>query len=97
MYLLDILIKGDLDFVKVKTNELALKSKRTYVFLNYVLQNLSKGALHLFIALQNLSKKKNLTNQKSDKVNSVVSVDRQDDIKKMDILRDQKRFTTVNL
>ena len=66
-------------------------------FLNYVLQNLSKGVLHLFIALQNLSKKKNLTNQKSDKVNSVVSVDRQDDIKKMDILRDQKRFTTVNL
>lgn len=97
MYLLDILIKGDLYFVKAKTNEVALKSKRTYAFLKYVLQNLSKGALHLFIALQKLSKKKNLTNQKSDKVNSVVSVDRQDHTKKMDILRDQKKFTTVNL
>ena len=40
---------------------------------------------------------KNLIIQKSDKINSVIFVDRQDFIKKMDnILTDQKKFTIVN-
>ena len=58
-------------------------------------QNLSKEEL---IALQNLSKKKDCIIQKSDKGNSVVIVDRQDYIKKLDdILSDQKEFSKVNL
>ena len=58
-------------------------------------QNLSNDD---FITLQNLSKSKNLIIQKSDTVNSVVIVDRQDYIKKMDnILSDQNKFTIVNL
>ena len=68
----------DLDFVKVKTKEAALSSYRSYN--NNVPQNLSKGE---FIALQNLSKNKNLIIQKSDKGNSVVIVQRQDYLKKM--------------
>ena len=58
-------------------------------------QNLSKDE---FIALQNLSKNKDLIIRKSGKGNSVVIVDRQDYIKRMDnILSDQKKFTIVNL
>ena len=58
-------------------------------------QNLSKEE---FVALQNLSKNKDLTNQKSDKGNSVVIVKRQDYIKKMDdILSDQKKLSKVSL
>ena len=58
-------------------------------------QNLCK---YQFIALQNLSKNKDLITQKSDKGNSMVIVDRQDYIKKMDnILTDQNNFTKVNL
>ena len=58
-------------------------------------QNLSKDE---FIAFQNLSKNKNLIIQKSDKENSVVTVDRHDYIKKMEnILSDQNKFTRVNL
>ena len=54
-------------------------------------QNLCK---YEFIALQNLSKNKDLITQKSDKGNSMVIVD----IKKMDnILTDQNNFTKVNL
>ena len=50
-----------------------------------------------FVALQNLSKNKNLFIQKSGEGNSVVIVDRQDSIQKMDnILSDQKKFTIVN-
>ena len=57
--------------------------------------NLSK---EVFIALQNLSKNKNLIIQKSDKGNSVVIVDREDYIKKMnDILNDKKKFWKINM
>ena len=51
-----------------------------------------------FVALQNLSKNKNLFIQKSGEGNSVVIVNRQDSIQKMDnILSNQKKFTIVNL
>ena len=81
-----------MDFVKAKTKEAALSSFST---CNNMPQNLSNDD---FITLQNLSKSKNLIIQKSDTVNSVVIVDRQDYIKKMDnILSDQNKFTIVNL
>ena len=51
-----------------------------------------------FIALQNLSKIKNLIIEKSDKINSLLMFDRQDNMKKLNnILSDQKKFTKVNL
>ena len=68
---LDILSNKDLDFVKAKTKEVALSSYRSYS--NNVPQNLCKDEL---IALQNLSKNKDLIIQKSDKGNSVVLVQR---------------------
>ena len=64
---LDILSNEDLDFVKAKYKEEALSSYRTYN--NNVPQNLSNNE---FIALQNLSKNKDLIIQKSDKGNSKV-------------------------
>ena len=83
----------DLDFVKAKTKETAFSFYRSYN--NNVPQNLSKEE---FIALQNLSKNKDLIIQKSDKGNSVVIVQRQDYLKKMnDILSDQKKFSKVSL
>ena len=58
-------------------------------------QNLSEVE---FVAVQNLSNNKDLIIQKSDKVNSMVTVDRQDYIKNTDnILGDQKKFTKLNL
>ena len=58
-------------------------------------QNLSKEE---FTALQNLSKNKDLIIQKSDKGNSVVIVQKQDYLEKMnDILSDQKKFSKVRL
>ena len=58
-------------------------------------QNLSKEE---FTALQNLSKNKDLIIQKSDKGNSVVIVQRQDYLEKMnDILSDQKKFSKISL
>ena len=42
-----------------------------------------------FIALQNLSENKDFIIQKSDKGNSVVMVQRQDYLKKMNILSDE--------
>ena len=90
---LDILSNEDLDFVKAKTKEAALSSYRSYN--NNVPQNLSKEE---FIALQNLSKNKDLIIQISDKGNSVVIVQRQDYLKKMnDILSDQRKFSKVSL
>ena len=84
----------DLDFVKVKTKEAALSFYR-YYNNNVPNNNLSK---EVFIALQNLSKNKNLIIQKSDKGNSVVIVDREDYIKKMnDILNDKKKFWKINM
>ena len=83
----------DLVFVKAKTEEAALFSYRSYN--NNVPQNLSKEE---FIALQNLSKNKNLIILKSDKSNSVAIVQRQNYLKKMnDILSDQKKFSKVSL
>ena len=64
---LDILSNEDLDFVKAKYKEEALSSYRTYN--NNVPQNLSNNE---FIALQNLSKNKDLIIQESDKGNSKV-------------------------
>ena len=64
---LDILSNEDLDFVKAKYKEEALSSYRTYN--NNVPPNLSNNE---FIALQNLSKNKDLIIQKSDKGNSKV-------------------------
>ena len=82
-----------LDFVKAKTKEATLSSYRSYN--NNVPQNLSKEE---FTALQNLSKNKDLIIQKSDKGNSVVIVQRQDYLEKMnDILSDQKKFSKVSL
>ena len=83
----------DFDFVKAKTKEAALSSYRPYY--SNVPQSLSKEEV---IALQNLSKNKNLILQKPDKGNSFVIVQRQDYLKKMnDILRDQKNFSKVSL
>ena len=86
---LDILSKEELGFVKAKTEEAELSSYRT--FNNNVPQNLSKGES---IALQNFSKSKDLIIQKSGKGNSVVIVQRQDYLKKMN---DQKIFSKVSL
>ena len=83
----------DLDFVKAKTKEAALSSHRSYN--NNVPQNLSKEE---FIALRNLSKNKDLIIQKSDKGNSVIIVQRQDYLKKMNnILSEKKKFSKVSL
>ena len=90
---LDIMSNEDLDFVKTKTKEAALSSYRSYN--NNVPQNLSKEEL---TALQNLSKNIDLIIQKSDKGNSVVIVQRQDYLGKMnDILSDEKKFSKVSL
>ena len=90
---LEILSNENLDFVTAKTKEAALSSYRSYN--NNVPQNLSKEE---FTALQNLSKNKDLIIQKSDKGNSVVIVQRQDYLQRMnDILSDQKKFSKVSL
>ena len=79
--------------MKARTKEAALSSYRSYN--NNVPQNLSKEEV---TALQNLSKNKSLILQKPDERNSVVIVQRQDYLKKMnDILRDQKNFSKVSL
>ena len=83
----------DLDFVKAKTKEAARSSYRPYN--NNVPQNLSKEE---FTDLQKLSKNKDLIIQKSDKGNSVVIVQRQDYLEKInDTLSDQKKFSKVSL
>ena len=90
---LDILSNEDLDFLKAKTKEAALSSYRSYN--NNVPQNLF---MEEFTASQNLSKNKDLIIQKSDKGNSVVIIQRQDYLKKMnDMLSDQKKFSKVSL
>ena len=66
------------DFVKTKTKESAWSSFRQYN--KNPQQNLSKEEL---TALTNLSKKKDIIIQKSDKGNSVVIVDKETDIKRM--------------
>ena len=83
----------ELDFVVAETKEVALSSYRSYN--NNVTQNLSREE---FIALQNLSKNKDLIIRKSDKGSPVVIVQRQDYLRKMnDILSDQTKFSKVSL
>ena len=81
----------DLDSVKAKTKEATLSSYRSYN--NNAHQSLSKEE---FIALQNLSKNKDLIIQKSDKGNSTVIVQRQDYLMKMND-SDHKKFSKVSL
>ena len=72
-----------------------LRKPKTKEAKTNVPQNLFKEE---FIALQNLSKNKDLNIQISEKGNSAVIVQRQDYLKKMnDILRDQKKFSKVSL
>ena len=83
----------DLDFVKTKTKETALSSFRQYN--KDPQQNLSKEEL---AALTNLSKNKDIVIQKSDKGNSVVIVDKDTYIKRMEnLLSDQRKFEKVTL
>ena len=83
----------DLDFVKTKTKETALSSFRQYN--KNPQQNLSKEEL---TALTNLSKNKDIIIQKSDKGNSVVIVDKDTYIKRMEnLLSDQRKFEKVTL
>ena len=79
------------NFLKVKSKEAARSSYRTCN--NNVPWHLSESEI---IALQNLFKK-DLIIQKSDNGNSVVIIGRQDYIKKMNILIDQKKFIKGNL
>ena len=79
------------NFLKVKSKEAARSSYRTYN--NNVPWHLSESEI---IALQKLFKK-DLIIQKSDNGNSVVIIGRQDYIKKMNILIDQKKFIKGNL
>ena len=79
------------NFLKVKSKEAARSSYRTYN--NNVPWHLSESEIN---ALQNLFKK-DLIIQKSDNGNSVVIIGRQDYIKKMNILIDQKKFIKGNL
>ena len=90
---LEILSNEDLDFVKMKTKETALSSFRQYN--KNPQQNLSKEEL---TALTNLSKNKDIIIQKSDKGNSVVIVDKDTYIKRMEnLLSDQRKFEKVTL
>ena len=90
---LEVLSNEDLDFVKTKTKETALSSYRQ---CNKSLQqNLSKGELE---ALASLSKNKDIVIQKSDKGNSIVIVDKETYIKRMDnLLSDPRKFERVTL
>ena len=90
---LEILSNEDLDFMKRKTKETALSSFRQYN--KNPQQNLSKEKL---AALTNVSKNKDMTIQKSDKGNSVVIVDKDTYIKRMEnLLSDQRKFEKVTL
>ena len=85
---LEILSIEGLDFMKTKTKETALSSFRQYN--KNTQQNLSKEEL---AALINLSKNNDIVIQKSDKVNSVVIVDKDTYIKRMEnLLSDQRKF-----
>ena len=80
---LEILANEDLDFVRrKKTKETALSSFKQYNENSQ--QSLSKEEL---IVLTNLSKNKDIVIQRSDKGNSVVTVDKDTYIKRMENLR----------
>ena len=79
--------------MKTKTKETALSLFRQYK--KNPQQNLSKQEL---TALTNLSKNKDIVIQKSDKGNSVVIVDKDTYIKRMEnLLSDQRKFEKVTL
>ena len=88
---LEVLSNEDLDFVKTKTKETALFSFRQYN--KSPQQNLSKEEL---AALASLSKNKDIVIQKSDKGNSVVIVDNETYIKRMENLLSNERVTLKN-
>ena len=83
---LEVLSNEDLEFVKTKTKETALSSFRQYN--KSPQQNLSKEEL---AALASLSKSKDIVIQKSDKGNSVVIVDKETYIKRMENLLSDER------
>ena len=89
----EVFSSEDLDFVKTKTKETALSSFRQYN--KSPQQNLSKEEL---AALASLSKNKDIVIQKSDKGNSVVIVDKETYIKRMEnLLSDERKFERVTL
>ena len=93
IYNLEILPNEDLDFVKTKTKETALSPFRQYN--KNPQQNLSKEEL---AALTNLSKNKDIIIQKFYKGSSVVIVDKDTYIKRMEnLLSDQRKFEKVAL
>ena len=82
----------DLGFVKTKTKETTLSSYRQYKSPQ---QNLSKGELE---TLASLRKNKDFVIQKSDKRNSVIIVEKETYIKRMEnLLSDQRKFERVTL
>ena len=90
---LEILSNEDLDFVKTKTKETSLSSFRQYN--KNPLQNLSKEEL---ATLTNLVKNKDIIIQKTDKGNSVVIVDKDTYIRKMEnVLKEKRMFEKVTL
>ena len=90
---LEILSNEDLDFVKTKTKETSLSSFRQYN--KNPQQNLSKEEL---ATLTNLIKNKDIIIQKTDKGNSVVIVDKDTYIKKMEnVLKEKRMFEKVTL
>ena len=92
VYNLDILPNEYLDFAKF------LRTAFLTEHLRWLLLNVSQNDFKdKFIALQNLSNIKDLIIEKSDKINSLLMFDRQDNMKKLNnILSDQKKFTKVN-
>ena len=90
---LEVLSNKDLDFVNTKTKETALPSSRKYN--KSPQQNLLKEEL---VALASLSKNKDIVIQKSGKGNSVVFVDKETYIKRMENLSsDEGKFERVTL
>ena len=90
---LEILSNEDLGFVKTKTKETILFSYRQYN--KSPQQNLSKGE---FEALASLRKNKGFVIQKCDKRNSVIIVDQETYIKRMENpLSDQRKLERVTL
>ena len=95
---LQVLSTEDLNFIKIKAKDTALLSFRTYN--NNVPQHLLKGE---FDALKNLSQNKQIDIQKSDKDNSIVikgnsivTVDRDKYIEKMEnFSSDQNKFQKI--
>ena len=90
---LEILSIEDLDFVETKTEETALSTLRQCNKIPQ--QNLAKEEL---AAVANLSKNKDIVIQKSDKGNSIVIVDKDTYIKRMEIpWSNQRKVEKVTL